>query len=118
MSEAAAEIRRGCHLPEQPVHRFGPGLVFLRQEGAELFSEVEQDRTRFEYADRLRSGPVHQRRDLRVRIDLDEARAELVALVDADQPGIVFSSGMAGSQQFLQHDADLLAIGRCQRIQL
>jgi hypothetical protein len=33
---------------------------------------------------------VHQRRDLGVRVDLDEAGAELVALADIDQPGVVF----------------------------
>jgi hypothetical protein len=31
-------------------------------------------------------------RDLRVRIDVDKARAELVALADIDEPGIVLSA--------------------------
>ncbi|MEY9595195.1 hypothetical protein ABIA06_007486 [Bradyrhizobium yuanmingense] len=44
VAEAAAEIGRTAHLPEQPGHRLGAGLDVLRQEGAELLGEVEQDR--------------------------------------------------------------------------
>jgi hypothetical protein len=118
VAEAAAQQGRGTHLPEQPVERFGARRHRLRQEGAELFGQVEQDRTGFEHAHRLVAAAVHQRRDLRVRVDLDEAARELRALVDADQPGIVFGARMAGGQQLLQHDRDLLAVRRGQRIQL
>ncbi len=61
---------------------------------------------------------VHQGRDLRIGIDLDEARTELVALADIDQPGVVFGIAVTGGQQFLEQDGDLLAIGRAQRIEL
>lgn len=61
---------------------------------------------------------VHQRRDLGVRIDLDKTGTELVAFADLDQPGIVFGALVAGSKQFFQHDGDLLAIRRRQRIKL
>jgi hypothetical protein len=40
--------------------------------------------------DRRSRRAVHQRRDLGVRVDLDEAGAELVAFADIDQPCVVF----------------------------
>ncbi|MNU02977.1 hypothetical protein D3C72_2468490 [compost metagenome] len=52
MPEAAAQIRGRTHLPEQPVQGFGAPCRIGGQEGAELFREVEQDRTGFEDADR------------------------------------------------------------------
>jgi hypothetical protein len=61
---------------------------------------------------------VDQRRDLRVRIDLGEAAAELVALEDVDQPGVVFRTRMAGGQQLLEQDRDLLPVRRALRIEL
>ncbi|MNL39025.1 hypothetical protein D3C87_1612780 [compost metagenome] len=61
---------------------------------------------------------IHQRRDLGVRIDADKTGAELVAFADLDQPGIIFGALVASGQQFFQHDRDLLAIRRCQRIKL
>ena len=90
MAEAAAEIGRAAHLPEQPGQALGPALAVRRQEGAELLGEIEQDRAGLEHADRRRAAAVHQRGDLRVRVHADEAAAELVAVADADQPGIVF----------------------------
>ncbi len=55
---------------------------------------------------RIGVGPaaVEQRRDLRVRVDADEAAAELVALVDLDQPGVVLGAGVARREQLLEHD--------------
>ena len=47
---------------------------------------------------------------------LDEAAAELVAVADLDQPGIVFRTAVTQRQQLLQHDRHLHAIGRSQRI--
>jgi hypothetical protein len=43
---------------------------------------MQQDRAGFEHPDRLRAAAVHQRRDLGVGVDRDEAAAELVALAD------------------------------------
>ncbi len=57
-------------------------------------------------------------RDLGIGIDLDKAAGELVAFADADQPRVVLRAGMAKRQQLLQHDGDLHAVGRSQRIQL
>src|SRR5207245_11795569 len=88
MAKTAAEIGRTAHLPEQPRKTFGARLDVGRQERAELFREIDQDGGGLEDADRLLAAAVHQRRNLRVRIDLDKAAAELVA-VDPDQPGVV-----------------------------
>lgn len=61
---------------------------------------------------------IHQRRDLGIRIDADETGTELVAFADLDQPRIIICALVAGSQQFFQHDGDLLAVRRRQRIKL
>lgn len=61
---------------------------------------------------------IHQCRDFGVRIDADETGAELVAFADLDQPRIIVCALVAGGQQFFQHDRDLLAIRRRQRIKL
>src|SRR6186713_1334891 len=78
---------------------------------------MHQDCAGLEYPDRRRAAAVHQCRDFRVRIDRDEAAAELVA-VDLDQPGIVFRAAVSCSQQLLKHDGDLDAVRRRQRIEL
>jgi len=49
---------------------------------------------------------------------LDKAAAELVVFEDLDQPGIVFGGGDAELEQLLEHDRDLLAVGRAERIEL
>ena len=61
---------------------------------------------------------IHQGRDLGVRIGLDKAAAELVAIADPDQPGVVFSTRMAERQQLLQQHRHLDPVGRAQRIEL
>src|SRR5690349_14033892 len=118
MTEAAADIGRAAHLPEQPGQALGACGALLGQELAEFLSEVHQDRTGLEDADRFRAAAVHHRRDLRVRIDLDEAAAELVALADADQPGVVFGALVALREQFFEHDRDLDAVRRALRVEL
>src|SRR5690606_11540066 len=61
---------------------------------------------------------VHQRGDLGVGIDANEAAAELVAVTDADQPGIVFRPRMPLSQELFEQDRDLDPIGRPLGIEL
>ena len=118
MAEAAAQERRRTHLPEQPRKAFRARGAVRRQEGAELFSEIDEDRAGFENAHRLLLAAIEQRGDLRIRVDRHEARAELIALTDVDQPRIIFRSAMSGRQQLLEHDGDLLAVGRAERIKL
>mmetsp|Transcript_1028 Transcript_1028/g.2629 ORF Transcript_1028/g.2629 Transcript_1028/m.2629 type:complete len:265 (-) Transcript_1028:326-1120(-) len=119
VAEAAAEEGRAAHLPEQPAQRLRPLGTARRQEGAaELFRQIHQDRAGLEHPHRLGAAAVQQRRDLGVGVHRDEAAAELLAFVDADQPGVVLGAGVAEGQQLLQHHRDLDAIGRAQRVEL
>lgn len=100
-----------------PVH-VGSGARRFRQQGTELVRQIQQDRPRFEHPHRRLDATVEQGRDLRVGVYLDEATGELVALADADQPGIVLGTAVAQSKQFFKGNGDLDAIGRGQGIQL
>src|SRR6202011_3867900 len=104
--------------PEQPRQAFGARGALLRQELAEFLGQVHQDRGGLEYADRRRSAAVDHGRDLRVRVYRDKAAAELVALADADQPGVVFRALMAEGQQLLEHHRDLDAVRCALRVEL
>ena len=88
------------------------------QQCAEFLGEIEQDRTGFEQARRCVGTVIHQRRDLAVGIDVDKAAAELVAIPDVDQIGIIFRALVAERQQLLEHHRHLHAIGRGHRIEL
>ena len=79
---------------------------------------MHQDRAALEHPHRLCAAAVHQRRDLGVRVDLDKAGAELVALADVDQPGVIFGARVALGQQLLQHHGDLHPVRSRQRVQL
>ncbi len=118
MAEAAADIGRAAHLPEQPRQTLGACLGLGRQEGTEFLGEIHQDGAGLEHADRLRAAAIDESRDLGVGIDGDEAAAELVAVVDPDQPGVVFRALVAQREQFLQHHGDLHAVRRAERIEL
>jgi hypothetical protein len=118
VAEAATEIGRATHLPEQPRQAFRALGALRRHERAELLREIEQNGARFEHAYRVGSAAIHQGRNLGVRIGSDEAAAELVALADLDQPGVVLGALVTQRQQLLEHDRDLLAIRGAQRIEL
>ena len=90
MAEAAADIGRAAHLPEQPGQAFGTSGGVGRKKRTELLGQIHQDRTGLEDADRLGAAAVDQCRDLRVRVYRDKTAAELIALADLDQPRIVF----------------------------
>ena len=92
--------------------------TLLRHQGAELLGEIEQHRARLEQADRRRPAAIDQGRNLGIGIDGHEAAAELLALADVDQPGVVLGARVARRQQLLEHDGDLLAVRRAQRIEL
>jgi hypothetical protein len=118
MTEPAADVGRAAHLPEQPVQRFGALVGIGRQEGAEFLREIEQDRSGLEHAARLGTAAIHESRYLRVRVDIHKAAAELLALADVDQPGIVLGAAVAECKQLLQHHGHLHAVGRSTRIEL
>ena len=79
---------------------------------------MQQDRTRLEDIDRRGSAAINQCRNFRIGIGIDEATAELVAFADANQPGIVFGTGVAEREQLLEHDRDLDTVRRPKRIEL
>src|SRR5690554_3336642 len=118
VTEAAADEGRTAHLPEQPVEALGTTTDVLRNEGAELVRQIQQDGAGLEQPQRRVHADVKHHQNLRVGVDLDEAAAELITLADADQPGVVFRLAGAGLQQLLEHDGDLDPVGRGQRIQL
>src|SRR5690349_11051278 len=79
---------------------------------------MDEDCAGLEDSDRFGSAPVEKGRDLGIRICRDEAAAELVAIADADRPGIIFGIGMAPGEQLLEHDRDLLPVWRREGIEL
>ena len=118
MAEAATQVGRAAHLPEQPRQAFGARGRIGGQQRAELLGQVQQDRAGLEHTDRLRAAAVQQCRNLRVRVHRDEATAELLAFADADHPGVVLRAAVAQRQQLLQHHGHLHAVRGGQRIQL
>ena len=118
MAKASAQKRRTAHLPEELRQEFGTAGAIQGQENAESFGQIHQDRTRFEHLDRHRSALIDQRWDLGVGVGTNKAAAELVAVLDADQPDILFGARVACGQQFLQHHRHLDALGRALRIEL
>src|SRR5579872_6318834 len=94
MPESAAEVRCAAHLPEQPRQAFGACSSLHRQELPELLGEIDQDRTRLEYAHRRWLTAVEQRRNLGVGVYRHETAAELIAVTDFDQPRVVLRALM------------------------
>ena len=103
-----------AHLEVQPLD----GLLSPRRIGwqklAGLLGEILQDRAGLEQRQRLAAGPVRieDGRDLAVRIQRQEFRRLLVVLVEVDQMHLV------GQSDLFQHDRDLDAVRRRQRIEL
>src|SRR3712207_2833979 len=95
MTKAAAEEGGTPHLPEQPSQTLCPCCAIGRQECTELFREVDQNRARLEDAHGLRATAVHERWNFGVRVDLHKAAAELVALIDSDQPRIILGPSVS-----------------------
>eukprot|EP01022_Parablepharisma_sp_SALTPOND_P027435 TRINITY_DN665_c0_g3_i1.p1 TRINITY_DN665_c0_g3~~TRINITY_DN665_c0_g3_i1.p1 ORF type:complete len:1952 (-),score=631.07 TRINITY_DN665_c0_g3_i1:246-6101(-) len=103
-----------AHLEHHPLDHLVTLGGILGDELAGLLGQVQQDRARFEQRQRLAAGAIgiDDRGNLVVRIQRQERRRHLVVGLEADQVGFV---GQAG---FFQHDRDLHAIGRGQRVQL
>jgi hypothetical protein len=83
-----------------------------------LLRQIEQDGPGLEHADRLGSAAILKCGNLGVRIDGYETAAELLALPDVDEPGVVLGPRMPQCEQLLEHDGDFLAVGGAQRIEL
>src|SRR6516164_10758235 len=95
-----------AHLPHQPLeHRYLPPQIG-GPKLAGLYTEIHQDRTGFEDADRRtsRAFGVDDRWDLAVRADSYEGGGELFALADVHRLHGV------GQSHFFQRDADLAAV--------
>jgi len=89
------------------------------EQASELLGEVEQDRAAFEHPLGIgRVAAVEERGDLAVGTDRDEARAELLALADFDQPGVIFRADVAKGEQFLEHDRHLDPVGGAEAVEL
>src|SRR5256712_3887910 len=96
------------HLEHGPLHHPPAIAQVARQELAGLGGEVEQHRARLGERERLpaRAVLVDHRRDLVIGRDGEEFRLELVTCANIDGMNLIFKAG------FLQHDVDLVAIGR------
>src|SRR5438445_2273850 len=96
------------HLEHDPLHHLPAIAQVPRQELAGLRGEIEQHRARLGERERFsaRACLIDHRRDLVVRRDGEELRLELVARSNIDGMNFVIKTS------FLQHDVDLVAIGR------
>ena len=61
---------------------------------------------------------IAQCRDFRVRVHFDKTAGELIAIANANQPGIVLCAGDAQRQQLFEHNRYFLTVWRTQRIKL
>ena len=77
----------------------------------ELVRQVQDDGPRLKDPHGGRATAIHQSRDFRVAIDAHEARGELLALLDVDDPGIVLGAAFAPLKQLLEHHGGLDAVG-------
>ena len=118
MTEAATQQRRTAHLPEQPAERFGTFARVRGQEFAKLFCQVKQDIAGLEHPAWRGNAVIHQGGNFRVGIHLHKAAAKLVAILDIDQPGIVFRILVAFLKQLFEHHRDLYPVGGGQGVKL
>ena len=103
-----------AHLEHEPLQRLELARVVLGHELAALAREVDQNRARFEQREWLAVGTVgvEDRGDLVVRVERQELGRHLVVGVERHAMHFV------GQAHFLQHDRDLHAVGRGQRVEL
>ncbi len=114
MAKAATQIGCTAHLPEQPRHDFSALGRVGGHKGTKFLGQVQQYGAGFKHPHGLVPTVVHQSGDFGVGVDANEATAELIALIDANQPGIVFGACNAQRQQLFQHHGDFDTIRRCQ----
>ena len=103
-----------AHLKVQPLDGLVSQRRIIRQKLAGFVREILQDRPGLEQRQRLAAGPVRieDRWNLAVRVHRQEFRRLLVVLVEVDQMYLV------GQSDLFQHDRDLDAVRRRQRIEL
>ena len=101
--------------PEQPVENLGARWARGGQQGAVFLGQIHQDRARFEHA--RACIVVHEGRDLRVRVDVDKARPELIAIPNADHPCVIVGLMTCGEKLF-EHHSDFHAVGGGHGIEL
>ncbi|MEY9429446.1 hypothetical protein ABH975_004761 [Bradyrhizobium ottawaense] len=103
-----------AHLEVHPLDGPVAARGILRQKLAGLLGEVLQDRPGLEQRQRPASGTVgvEDRRDLAIRIEREKFSRLLVVLAEIDEMDLV------GKSDLLQHDRDLDAVRRRQRIEL
>ena len=116
--KTTAQVRRAAHLPEQPRHAFGTQGGVGGHQGSKLLGQVQQNGARLKHPHRLGAAVVYQRRNFGIGVGPHKAAAELVALMNAHQPCVVFGPSVAQRQQLFKHHRHLHAIGRAQRIKL
>ena len=61
---------------------------------------------------------IHQRWNFGVWVGFHKAAAELIAIADIDDVGVIFRAFMTEGQQLFQHGSDLHTVGRGQRVEL
>src|ERR1700730_18298223 len=103
-----------AHLEMHPLNGFPTARRVARNELAGLLGEILQDRAGLEQPERLAAWPVgiDDRGDLAVRIERQKFRRLLVVLVEVDEKHLVRQPDL------FQHDRDLDAVRRRQRIEL
>src|SRR6266851_2444934 len=96
------------HLEHGPLHHLPAIAQVPGQELAGLGGEVEQHRARLGERERFsaRAFLVDHRRDLVIGRDGEELRLELITRSDIDRVNLIVETS------FLQHDVDLVAVGR------
>ena len=101
-----------AHLEHQPLQHLVLATRRRRQKAPALAGQVEQDRARFEERDRLAVGAVgiDDGRYLVVGAYGEEFGRELLARADVDRVHAVRQAAL------LEHDVDLVAVGRGPRI--
>ena len=118
MTKAASDERACADLPCDPTQRLSTSGGIGWQELAELLCQMDQDCCRFKNAEGFVTAAIFHCWNFRVWVESHEPAGELLTLADVYGVGIVFCAFVAQLKQFLEHDRDLYAIGRCKRVEL
>ena len=117
MAKPTAKVGCAAHLPERPDKHSAQVAASVGRKAPNFSARYSKINPNSNTRIGIGKGWVRERRDFRVRIDGDEATAELIAFGDPDQPGVVFRAAIAKPQQFFQHYRDF-HVRRGERIEL